>query len=203
MKKMDRSKYSFCAFIVFSLFFFSSQPVFAGITNGDFSQDPNGSGWTLSNSYVYSDSEAGGNGIAVLLSDYEESTLTQYGIFLLPNETQLMFDVVMYSSIGGETDTFTATFSNGLYSDSRSISSSSISSSVHSETIIIDLTGWNSGLDPFSPYTLSFQLANQLDDDIITYVLIDNVKFVPAPGAFLLAAIGLFSTAASRKKLKA
>lgn len=184
---------------ILSILQISTCPVMAGLVNGDFSQDPPGLGWTYSSTGVdvFSDSTAG-NGFAALYADFEEeasvSELSQGNIFLLPGETQLIFDLIMYKSEGTpETDTFTAMF--GL--EEYTLLSSDFSGNEFRDTIVFDLTGLPSG-----PYTLYFSLGNE-PDGISTSVLIDNIQFVPVPGAFLLAAIGLFSTAVSRKKLKA
>ncbi len=186
---------------ILSVLCFSICPAMAGITNGDFSQDPPGFGWVFSSSGVdvFSDSTAwNSNGFAALYTDFEEeasvSELSQENIFLLPGETQLIFDIIMYKSGGTpETDIFTATFGPEQYT----LLSSDFVGTEYSETVVFDVTVWAS-----VPYSLTFQLENN-PDGILTSVLIDNVQFIPTPSAFLLAAIGLFSTAVSRKKLKA
>ena len=195
---MNKLQYAFILIIfIISVLCFSTCPAMAGITNGDFSQDPPGYGWTFSSTGVdvFSDSTAwNNNGFAALYADFEEeasvSELSQENIFLLPGDTQLIFDLIMYKSEGTpETDTFTATFGPEQYI----LLSSDFVGNEYSETVAFDVTGWATG-----PYTLTFQLENE-PDDILTSVLIDNVKFIPAPGALLLAAVGLFSTATSRK----
>jgi hypothetical protein len=182
---------------ILSILVFSACPVLAGLVNGDFSQDPPGTGWNYSSSGadVYSDATAwNGNGYADLYT-YDEgiaatSVLYQDNIFLLPGETQLSFDIDVYKSGDiEETDTFTATFGSKQYT----LQTSDFSGSSFIDTIVFDLTGMSSG-----PYTMHFQLENE-PDDIYTSVYIDNVQFIPAPGAFLLAVIGIFSTATSRK----
>ena len=189
----------FPVIFVFLIICFSTCPARALITNGYFSDDPPGTGWTYSYAEISSDiTDYYGNGIAYLRPDFEDeasiSEVYQNNIFLSSNDTQLLFDIIMYKSkVGGDTDTFTATFGTKDYT----LLSSGISGSEYKETVVFDLTGWTSG-----PYNLNFQLDN-VPDGIFTSVLVDNVHFIPAPGAFLLAAIGLFSTAASRKKLKA
>lgn len=196
MKKMSKLRYG-CISVIFVLLIlhFSSCPVAAAITNGDFSQNPPGYGWTYEIADVYSDSTAwDGNGLAVLRPDFEEETslskLYQDNIFLLPNEIQLLFDIAMYKSEdGGETDIFTAMFGTEQYT----LQSSDFSGDSYTETVVFDLTGWAAG-----PYVLSFQLENN-PDGIFTSVLIDNVQLIPAPGAFLLTIIGIFSASASRK----
>ncbi len=197
---MNKLQSAFISIIfILSVLFFPACLAMAGITNGDFSQDPPGYGWTFSSTGVdvFSDSTAG-NGFAALYVDFEEeasiSELSQGNIFLLPGDTQLLFDIIMYKSEGTpETDTFTATFGPEQYT----LLSSDFVGNEYSETVAFDVTGWATG-----PYTLSFQLENE-PDGILTSVLVDNVQFIPVPGAFLLTAIGLVSTAASRKKLKA
>jgi hypothetical protein len=195
VKKMDKSKYVLLAFVfIISLLYFQSGSVMASITNGDFSQDPPGIGWIFSNTDVYSDSTAwDGNGNAVLLPEDEEqaslSELYQDNIFLLPGETGLSFDILMYKDAGpDETDIFTASFGTFQYI----LKSSDISGSLYEETIVVDLTGWAPG-----PYTLSFQLDND-PDGIFTAVTVDNVKFIPAPGGLVLVMIGTFVLRKSR-----
>lgn len=196
MKKMSRSKSAIVSIVfIFIVMYFSTQPVMAGIVNGNFSQDPPGLGWNYSNADVFSDITSwNGNGYAILQPYMEEeasvSELYQENIFLPPNATQLLFDIEMV--IGEEiheTDVFTASFGTRQYT----LASSDLSGFDYSETVIFDLTGFATG-----PFTLSFQLVNE-PDGVLTTVAIDNIQFVPAPGAFILAIIGLFSAAASRK----
>ena len=184
---------------ILSILFFPVCPAMAGLVNGDFSQDPPGTGWSYSSSGVdvYSDSTAwDGNGLAVLYTYNESeatvSELSQDNVFLLPGETQMLFDIVMYKSQDTpETDTFRAIFGTQVYI----LRTSDFTGPVFSDTIVFDLSGLSAG-----PYTLTFQLENEYDC-VETSVLIDNVQFspVPVPGAFLLAAIGMFSAATSRK----
>jgi len=185
---MDKSKYAF--FTVISIFLLSLIPVeslMAAITNGYFSDDPPGTGWTFgSNIEVTSDSTAfDDNGLAVLRPDDETEDSTSHiyqdNIFLLPAETKLSFDITMYKSdSGGDTDVFTASFGTHQYT----LSSSDITGTFYEETVTFDLTGWASG-----PYVLSFQLVND-PDEIFTAVGVDNVTLIPAPGALILTAIG-------------
>ncbi len=195
---MNKLQSAFISIIVIlSILFFPACPAMALITNGDFSQDPPGFGWAFSSTGVdvFSDSTAwDDNGLASLYADFEEeaslSELYQENVFLLPGESQLIFDLIMYKSEGTpETDTFTAMFGLEKYT----LLSSDFVGTEYSETVAFDVTGWASG-----PYTLTFQLENE-PDGISTSVLIDNVQFVPVPGAFLLAAIGMFSAVTSRK----
>ncbi len=194
---MNKSKYVFISVIfILSILHFSTHTAMADIINGFFT-DPPGPEWTYSSEGVdvYSDSTAGGDGYAELYTVQETeasvSDLYQDNIFLLTGETQLLFDVIMKKSVAGapQTDTFTAIFGSEQYT----LLSSDFIGNEYSETVVFDLTGWASG-----PYTLSFQLENEWDY-ISTSVEIDNIRFVPVPGAFLLAAIGLLSSAASRK----
>ena len=185
---MDKSQNAFFPLIsVFLLLLISTEPLTAAITNGFFSDDPPGVGWTFgANIDVTSDSTAyDGNGLAVLRPDDETEASTSHiyqdNIFLLPAETILSFDITMYKSdLGGDTDEFTASFGTHQYT----LSSSDIAGTFYEETITFDLTGWAPG-----PYTLSFQLIND-PDDIFTAVGVDNVTLIPAPGALILAAIG-------------
>ena len=211
---MDKSKGGFLAVVVIVLLQqILAQPVLAdiGITNGDFSQDS--LGWTLSenNAFVGSDTPTGGNVRGVLLSEnddsYSVSYLYQNNIEIPLGATQLLFDFTMNKTIPetGDTDYFKAMF--GIDFDDtttppslnvlRSFSKSThdFSGTTDSGTGILDLAGLSSG-----PYTLYFQLENN-PDGFITSVLIDNVRFapVPVPSAFLLAVIGMFSAAASKK----
>ena len=194
---MDKSKYVFFPVIsVFLLLLILAEPLTAAITNGYFSDDPPGTGWTFgSNIDVTSDSTAyDGNGLAVLRPDDEEEDSTSHiyqdNIFLLPSETTLSFDITMYKSdSGGDTDVFTASFGTHQYT----LSSSDITGTFYEETITFDLTGWASG-----PYVLSFQLVND-PDDIFTAVGVDNVTLIPAPGALILTVIGASLTGLLRK----
>ena len=158
----------------------SSQPLLAGITNGDFSGGL--SGWTASENVIYYD------GWAVLRVDDEQelsySTLSQDGISLLPSDRWLSFDFVMAKSeAGGETDIFTAAFGTHLWT----WEASDIVGDTYSETVSLDLAGWAPG-----PYELLFELTN-VPDGISTSVAIDNVQIsvVPVPGAVALGSLGV------------
>ncbi len=185
---MDKSQNAFFLLIsVFLLLLISTEPLMAAITNGYFSNDSPGVGWTFgSNVDVTSDSTAlDGNGIAVLRPDDETEDSTSHiyqdNIFLLPAERMLSFDIAMYKTdFGGDTDEFTASFGTHQYT----LSSSDITGTFYEETVTFDLTGWSPG-----PYNLSFQLVND-PDNIFTAVGVDNVNLIPAPGAFMLAVIG-------------
>ncbi len=196
--KMDKSQNAFFLLIfVFVLLLITTEPLTASITNGYFSNDQPGTGWTfgLNNIDVTSDSTAYDyNGIAVLRPDDESEPSTSYiyqdNIFLLPTETMLSFDITMFKSdLGGDTDEFTATFGAHQYT----LSSSDITGTFYEETVTFDLTGWAPG-----PYTLSFQLAND-PDEIFTAVGVDNVNLIPAPGALILAVIGASFVSLFRK----
>ena len=198
---MDKSKYAFLTVIsVFMLSLIPAKPLTAAITNGYFSDDPPGTGWTFgsNNIDVTSDNTAyDENGLAVLRPDDESedstSLIYQDNIFLLPSETTLSFDITMYKSdTGGDTDEFTASFGMHQYT----LSSSDITGTFYEETVTFDLTGWASG-----PYDLSFQLVND-SDDIFTAVGVDNVTLIPAPGALILTAIGVSLTGLLRKSKK-
>lgn len=186
---MDKSKYVlFTTISIFVLLLIPAEPLTAAITNGYFSDDSPGTGWTFgsNNIEVTSDSTAyDGNGMVSLRPDEESesstSIISQDNIFLLPTETTLSFDITMFKSeIGGDTDVFTATFGSHQYT----LDSSDITGTLYEKTVTFDLTGWASG-----PYVLTFQLVNE-PDDIFTAVGVDNVTLIPAPGALILTAIG-------------
>lgn len=195
---MDKSKYFiFTAISVIVLSLIPAEPLVAAITNGYFSDDPPGTGWTFgsSNIEVTSDSTAwDGNGMASLRPDEESedstSLIYQNNIFLLPTETILSFDITMFkSNVGGDSDVFTASFGSHQYT----LNSSDITGTFYEETVTFDLTGWASG-----PYVLTFQLVND-PDDIFTAVGVDNVTLIPAPGALILTAIGASLAGAIKK----
>jgi len=172
----------------------TTQPALSCITNGNFAQDPPGTGWSYGNNNVSvdSDSTAGdGNGKAILRPDNEDvqslSWLSQ-GIGLEGNYI-LSFDMVMEKSIiGGETDTFTATFADKSYT--KESSELDEFDTQYAETVTFVLYGLEQ-----ANYTLLFKLDNQ-PDGIFTRVILDNVilsqgpPMVPVPGALLLGGLG-------------
>ena len=195
---MNKLQYAFILIVsAFPVLCFPMTSLPSGIINGDFSQDPPGYGWSFSDEGVdlFSDSTAwNNNGLGVLFTFNESepnvSELYQDNILLQPGDTQMIFDLVMYKSVeGGETDIFTATFGTVQYT----LLASDFAGTEYSQTVVMNLSSLTSGA-----YNLSFQLEND-PDGIETTVLIDNVQFIPAPGALLLGIIGIFSTAASRK----
>lgn len=200
---MKKSKCDALLFSAIVSILMLAQPVAAGITNGDFSLDPPGAGWTFGaeNIDVSSDATAfDGNGMAVLRPDDEEepsvSTLSQAGITLLPTDLLLSFDMTMtVTDTIGETDVFTVAFGSFTYT----LASSDLTDDSYSETVTVDLAGWVPG-----PYTLAFDLSN-VPDGIFTAVEIDNVTLgeskvvIPAPGALTLALIGIAAIAHRRR----
>ncbi len=200
-------KFNYASLWILSIFLFlllTTQPLTAGITNGYFSDDPPGTGWTfgMENIFVTSDTTPWvGNGAATLRPDDESessiSSIIQNNIILQPTDQTLSFDIFMSKyELGGETDIFTATFGSEQYTKL----SSSLTGSTYSETVTFDLTGWATG--PSNPYTLSFQLEND-PDNIFTSVTIDNVEItaIPAPGALILVLVGT-SSVISLKRTK-
>ena len=161
--------------------------IHAGVTNGNFSQNPPGIGWSASGNVSFSD------GVALLEGELNDdfgmvSALWQ-SVTLLPGERILSFDLTMEKIEpvpGGETDTFTVTFGgHTLYTKS-----STQIGDTYSETFTTDVSSWATAP---GPYQLLFQLDSEADNPpVLTSVTIDNVHFViPAPPAILLGAIGV------------
>jgi hypothetical protein len=178
----------------------SLNTVQAMLTNGDFSDGLNG--WT----YTGAMSNSGDS--AFFNEDVPESTSNLSQNFIIPDGAQsLSFERTMISSSGGtpSSDTFTvsildadtqaplASYQGHTYFyllDDFGIEEIADSASLTDNKVTLDVS-------PFANKNalLSFNFLNT-DDGRSTYVILDNVEIsgisvVPAPGAFLLCAIGI------------
>ena len=172
------------------------------LKNGDFESGL--SEWTVApDGSVVPDS-----GAALFLPDnpdntspYSNSTLFQE--FTLDHQSLILsFEMDMYTSGTGETDTFTATLLDldNMGNPIGSVSSGSHFYSLNSSgdedkatgvsvignTVSLCVSSWAN-----SNVKLVFNLQHDYSDDLWTTVLLDNVALVPVPGAVLLGSIGL------------
>jgi hypothetical protein len=162
-------------------FWILTQPALADLYNGDFSEDLDG--WIVDP--INSVKPSGDDRAEFLQGEpgnqYPNSTLSQ--IFTLDQEAlELSFYFVMITP-GGETDIFTASLNGNTFYTKDS----DYGGGVYEETFIYDVSNLAG-----QTVELTFDLQHDYEGSETT-VLLDNVavSLVPAPGAVLLASIGL------------
>lgn len=182
----------------------------AAVTNGDFE---NGlTGWNETGVVtVFSEPLGSTNNAAVLTPDpfVSESGLSQ-AVLVEPGSTYLCFDYRLFGLESQETDKLYAEFdgtqfyymdSAGLeVFDSSLVSRTSLGSS-GMKRVCLDVSGFAAG----QSYNLAFRLEHDHNDGIDTFAVIDNVEIlvqspvVPAPGALVLAGLGLLVVGTLRR----
>jgi hypothetical protein len=207
LRKRDNENFFLTSIFVGIFLFLPARSATANITNGTFDTDL--SDWTPQGPVDWIEDEVEGGGMAKFSStivDKRNSSLSQP--FTLEKDSKTLSFFVEMDTLASETDEFTASLDGGepFYSWNSSYVE------VFDETIVwrTEITDnsriVNLNLDVSlltGSHTLAFNLYNDYEDYVDTYIYIDNVNVsvIPSPDSLILCCIGSLSFLLFRRKV--